>query len=339
VGTQVAGASLLYAESNYEQCVIDLNPSVFKFYALRTNDTVMDALTLVKDNSAPVISGVTAVDVTSSNACITWVTDEAANSWVDYGLTASYGAGAWDGAMVTAHSITLANLQPRTTYHYRVTSTNFADLSAASTDYIFTTLRPPNHPPVAVAEVSPLFLLSETDTNRLILSPNNNRRAKVILDGSRSWDQDDDPLEFQWFELDPANAVASGIRATTVMALGKHTVTLVVNDGQDTRTNCVTFEVIRLSRAVTLTWLVLDGANIAPRQKRPLAASLAAAAAAFERGKFAAGACILRGFTNKVQAQVRPVNPILAEELIRLARQIVVTVQGGQPGHGAVPGA
>ncbi len=326
VGTQVSGATLLYAESNYEHCVIDLNPSVFRFYALRTNDTIMDSLLLVKDTTAPVISAVAAVDITSTNARVTWATDEPANSRVDYGLTAAYGDSASDVAMVTAHTITLSNLQPRTTYHCRVSSTNFADLFASSADFTFQTLPPPNHPPVAAAEVAPLFRLSDTDVRRLIVSPNN-LDAAVTLDGSASWDADSDPLEFGWFERDPANPCATGVRTTTTMAVGQHTVSLVVYDGQDTGTTHVAFEVIRPSYAVNLVGQLLEGANLGRRHAQPLLASLNGAAAAFDRGNFGAGANILQAFTHKVRAQVAPVNPVLASELTRLAQQIVVTVR------------
>ena len=189
-------------------------------------------------------------------------------------------------------------------------------------------VKPGNDAPVAVAEVAPLFVVSATDTDRLVLSPNN-RDAAVIFDGSQSWDPEGDPLEFWWLEQDPASPFATGVRAAAVMAVGEHTVTLVVTDGQGIGTTGVTFEVIRPSEAVELICRLLRSQNIAPRHHRPLCASLQAAAAAFDRGNFGAGANILGAFINKAQAQIRPVNPALAQELIRLARQIVVTVQGG----------
>lgn len=233
----------------------------------------------------------------------------------------------WDGAMVTAHSFALENLLPRTTYHCRVTSTNFADLAAASADYTFTTLPPPNHPPVAVAAVSPLFLLSAVDPNHLILAPNH-LGAAVTFDGSASSDEDGDVLEFQWFEMDPAEPFASGVRATSVMTAGEHPVTLVVNDGQDTAPNRVSFKVIRPAEAVTLISGLLDAANIAPRNQQPLRASLNAAEAAFDRDNFTAGSNILQAFIHKVQAQITPVNPALAAQLTRLAQQIIGTIAG-----------
>lgn len=326
VGTQTPGATLIFAESNYEHCVLDLNPSVLRFSALRTNDTVMDAFTLVKDATPPVITAVSVLDIASTNARVVWRTDEAANSRVDYGLTSDYGEAVWDVAMVTDHSITLTDLQPRTIYHYRVTSTNFAELAAATADFTFTTLPPPNRPPVAVATVSPLFQISSAADRQLVLAPNNGEAA-VVLDASASSDPDEDPLAFLWFESDPATPFAAGIRVTNTMAVGEHTILLVVHDGTDSATDRVTFEVIRPGEAVALIAEVLAGADLARRHQQPLRASLQAAWAAFERNQFPTGANILRAFLHKVRAQLAPSNPVLAEELIRLAQQVVTTVE------------
>ena len=48
--------------------------------------------TIVLDTTAPTISARTATNITSSSATITWTTNEAATSQVDYGLTTSYGS-------------------------------------------------------------------------------------------------------------------------------------------------------------------------------------------------------------------------------------------------------
>jgi hypothetical protein len=171
VGTQVAGATLVYGEKAYQHCVIDLDPGVFRFYSVRTNGTVMDSFSLTNDAAAPALSGIAATDVTQNSARIVWTTDEPANSKVDYGLSASYGAWASNGLMTASHSIPLANLQPNTTYHYRVNSTDYAGNTSSSADYTFTTLAG-NQPPVAqnqtvtTAEDAPLAItLTATDAD------------------------------------------------------------------------------------------------------------------------------------------------------------------------------
>ena len=63
--------------------------------------------TIVLDTTAPTISARTATNITSSSATITWTTNEAATSQVNYGLTTSYGfTTTLDSTLVTAHSVT-----------------------------------------------------------------------------------------------------------------------------------------------------------------------------------------------------------------------------------------
>ena len=91
------------------------------------------------DTTAPEISGVTASG-TSSGAIITWYTDEPADSQVEYGLDATYGTTTAQGTtLVTSHSVTLSGLDPDTTYHYWVKSTDAHGNNAVSSDATFIT--------------------------------------------------------------------------------------------------------------------------------------------------------------------------------------------------------
>ncbi len=91
------------------------------------------------DTTPPVISNVQSSGITSSGATITWTTDEASNSVVEYGLTTSYGSSTSNSSMVTSHSVPLTGLSSNTLYHYRVTSTDAANNTATSGDFTFTT--------------------------------------------------------------------------------------------------------------------------------------------------------------------------------------------------------
>lgn len=84
------------------------------------------------------ISGVSAAPGGTS-ADLSWTTNRAANSSLDYGTTTAYGQTLQDSAQVTAHLITVTGLQCATTYHYRVTSTDSAAAVATSPDGTFTT--------------------------------------------------------------------------------------------------------------------------------------------------------------------------------------------------------
>ncbi len=91
------------------------------------------------DTTPPVISNVQSSGITSSGATITWTTDEASNSVVEYGLTTSYGSSSTNASMVTSHSVALSGLSANTLYHYRVKSTDASNNTATSGDFMFTT--------------------------------------------------------------------------------------------------------------------------------------------------------------------------------------------------------
>lgn len=94
------------------------------------------------DTVPPVISSVASSNVTDVAATITWTTDEASDSVVEYGPTTSYGSTASDTDMVTAHSVALSGLSAATTYHYRVKSKDASNNQSVSADYTFTTNNP-----------------------------------------------------------------------------------------------------------------------------------------------------------------------------------------------------
>ncbi len=101
------------------------------------------------------LSGISASNLTSSGAAISWSTDEGATSQVQYGLSTSYGSNTtFDAALTTAHGQSLSGLSPSTTYHYRVVSQDAAGNSAASPDQTFTTTAagPPSGTPIAFVQ-------------------------------------------------------------------------------------------------------------------------------------------------------------------------------------------
>ena len=84
------------------------------------------------DNVPPAISAVAAVPG-STTAVITWTTNEAANSRVDYGTSSgSLSLNATNTSLVTSHSITLTGLTPSTAYFYEVTSVDGSGNSSSS---------------------------------------------------------------------------------------------------------------------------------------------------------------------------------------------------------------
>lgn len=106
------------------------------------------------DTTPPVISAVAAGSISDTQATITWTTNEAATSVVNYGLTTAYGSTASTTGYTTAHSVALTGLTPQTTYHYKVTSADAASNSAQSSDYTFTTTATPTTPVMYVYNIT-----------------------------------------------------------------------------------------------------------------------------------------------------------------------------------------
>ena len=99
--------------------------------ALPANSTV---------TNPPIISSVTSSSVTTNSATITWSTDKASDSQVEYGTTNAYGSSTpLNSTLVTSHSVTLSGLPASTPWHYRVKSRDAAGHLAVSADFTFTT--------------------------------------------------------------------------------------------------------------------------------------------------------------------------------------------------------
>lgn len=92
------------------------------------------------DTTPPVITSISSSLITSNSATISWTTNEAANSQVEFGPTANYGnLSGLNTSLATSHSVLLSNLSPSTAYHYRVKSSDATGNLATSGDYTFTT--------------------------------------------------------------------------------------------------------------------------------------------------------------------------------------------------------
>lgn len=141
---QGAGASESFTVSN-------LSNSAGYYFALKTTDDNSNSSTISNiagatttaassDTTPPTISSVAAGNITSSGATISWITNEAADGEIQFGSTASYGQTATHGSFITSHSITLSNLAPNATYHYRIRSQDTTSNLASTADFTFSTL-------------------------------------------------------------------------------------------------------------------------------------------------------------------------------------------------------
>jgi N-acetylneuraminic acid mutarotase len=93
------------------------------------------------DTTPPVITGVSATELSPNSATIEWTTDEGATSQVEYGLTPTYGSfSSLDLNLVLNHSVTISNLAEVTLYYYRVHSQDQAGNESVSSDFTFQTI-------------------------------------------------------------------------------------------------------------------------------------------------------------------------------------------------------
>ena len=119
----------------------------------------------VVDTSGPQISDLAASGITPIGATINWITDELADSQVEYGLSpGDYPWAIFDSLLTTNHQLDLSDLSPNTTYHYRVTSADLFENSTISEDQDFTTAAQDTTPP----QISQIQALVITDTTARI---------------------------------------------------------------------------------------------------------------------------------------------------------------------------
>jgi chitodextrinase len=92
------------------------------------------------DTTPPLISSVMAGSLTANSTVISWVTNEVADTQVEYGTTISYGSQTnLSTALMTNHSQSLIGLIANTPYHYRVKSKDASSNQSVSGDYTFIT--------------------------------------------------------------------------------------------------------------------------------------------------------------------------------------------------------
>jgi len=139
------------------------------------------------DTTPPVLTVITASSIGASTATITWTSNEASDSQVDYGTTSAYGSTtSLAASLVTSHVVTLSGLSAGTVYHFRVRSHDAVGNLAVSSDATFTTL------PVTTATWphEPAGFVPYTDWSVSALAAsgwntvNSNGLASIIADAS-----------------------------------------------------------------------------------------------------------------------------------------------------------
>lgn len=141
------------------------------------------------DEKGPKITeGPVASVVRDTTATVVWITNERANSLVEYGPTDDYGTVELDNHFLEQHVVTIKNLEPETTYHLRAVSYDlFGNGPARSGDVTITTLPIQPPPDVLISEIMPSPVSSTTGEYIEIL---NNGLDDVDLTGFTFTDGD-----------------------------------------------------------------------------------------------------------------------------------------------------
>ena len=185
---------------NYDETVsVEVDASDLNGNAMAT-DVYSFTTGPAPDTTPPVISNVQATSITDNSAVITWTTDEASDSNVQYGTTSgSYPSSKNNTNLVTSHSITLTGLSDDTPYFFRVASSDGSGNGPTlSNESSFTTDPAPDTTPPTISNVQ---VTSITETTAIISwTTNEPSNSEVQYDsarrpwGSYSWGESDNSL-------------------------------------------------------------------------------------------------------------------------------------------------
>ena len=117
--------------TSHSQPITGLTAGTLYHYRVKSRDAASNLATGTDNTfttassggTAPVISAVATSNITQTAFTVTWTTDIASDSQVEYGTTVSYGSSTTLApAMVTSHSVNVTGLTAGTLYHFRVRS-------------------------------------------------------------------------------------------------------------------------------------------------------------------------------------------------------------------------
>ena len=141
------------ATKNHQVTITGLSTSTDYYYYVKSGIARDDnggeyyhfKTTLTTDSTGPVISDVKVSDITYNSVIITWKTEEASSSLVDYGKTIDFKETHGNNTeSVTTHTVQLSGLSSSTTYYFQVRSVDtYNNVSVDDNNgqgYSFTTL-------------------------------------------------------------------------------------------------------------------------------------------------------------------------------------------------------
>ena len=170
----------------------------------------------VTDTTAPVISNVSAVNVTGTSASISWDLDEYATGQVEYGTTTNYGSFTTKETSFNYnnHLQGISGLSNGVTYHYRVISADASGNESVSGDCTFTTGGAASQtcnttatPTTAPATSTPTPTNSPTPTTQATATPTPSGTdvTAPVISNPRVTDVTASTAKFRWELDEPAS--------------------------------------------------------------------------------------------------------------------------------------
>jgi YVTN family beta-propeller protein len=140
------------------------------------------------DIAAPVFSQIQPIGIGEQSATVTWTTNEAADTQVEYGLSANpndWSATTLDPSHSLTHSQPLTGLVPGNVYYYRVKSRDQAGNLATSGQFSFTTIdNPPTVTLTTPLSASGAYDLAIDPTTNLTYVTNQTSNRVLVLDAA-----------------------------------------------------------------------------------------------------------------------------------------------------------
>jgi ribosomal protein S27E len=163
----------------HELSLTELNASTIYHYRVLSKDATgngpassadLTFTTLaVPDKTPPVITNVRVEQLKTDSAIVLWETNEVADSFVEYGQTASYGQSSADRTFLLYHSILLQGLSPDKEYHYRALSADSSGNTGMGTDLTFRTAKGGGGPDTTPPMISGVTVSGISDTRAVIM--------------------------------------------------------------------------------------------------------------------------------------------------------------------------
>lgn len=163
------------------------------------------------------------------------------------------------------------------------------------------------------------------ESNELQLTIIAGYRTDVLLiaDASHSSDPDGDPLVYEWFEDSKEDPFATGVRATNLLSVGIHDVSLRVSDGVLSDSAARIIKVISMSEAVRSLIQQVKESDLSDRRKHALVAVIQAGLAQIDRGRYRAGRALLVVAERYIEFTIGRLSPRTAQLLLSKLRPIL----------------